>query len=564
MRFILLWTWLLWSPGFCDAEQRVDQVRVEGVRRFSPESVASWMVMRPGMVAREQTIASDARRVVDEYEEEGYWHTQVTVEGPDDTGVVRVRVEEGPPTRVDTVILRGAWVVSDVVLRSNLTVGKGSILVPSSLEEDIQGLLTLYERTGYPYASIRPEVALAVDPPAEGDPGASVTLTLDSGPRVTIDGIRFSGLNGTKEEVLLRATGLKVGRPYDRRAIEGATRALRGLPYLADVADVELEQDVRTGRYWLNFDVEETPSTRIEGVFGVLPGSSEGHRVTGLVNAEALNLLGTGRQVSLFWQRPEPLSSDLRFDYREPYLANLPLDASFAIRMAERAGYAESRLEAGLGYHPAPGVSVWVTGGRAAVRPDSLGLGVIDDRSAWVTSFKASLDRVDRLWNARKGYRVDAEIGRDQWNATGLNASTDRVRLRFDVERLHLIGQRSVLVGSVHGRRVWQQGGVTADAWWRLGGAQSIRGYVDEQFLADAAGWARFEWRRLLGPRARAFAFTDSGLLRGRNGGWFSLLGYGGGIQSAVRSGDLRIEYALSRDDAPSCGKVHLRLVSTF
>ena len=561
IRFLLI-LMILWAPCVHSeilTAPRVGRVIIEGVRRFESDEVASWLVTRRGSLVRTETIAGDAGRILAKYENEGYWHARVTVEGPDGVGDLRVRVVEGEPTHIDKIVLTGDTVFPDVVLRSHLSVRRGSVLMPAALHEDLQGLLTFYERGGHPYASITPVVTVSA-----GTPSAVVELVLDPGPRVTIDGVRFSGLEGTSREVLMRTTRLKVGDAYDRRAVEGATRALRGLPYLADVGDAELEQDVRTGRYWLHFNVEEMPSTRIEGAFGLLPGSAEGHRLTGLVNAEALNLLGTGRQLSVFWQRPEPVSSDLRFHYREPYLANVPLDATVTVTMAERAGYAESRTEGGLGYHPAPGLSVSISGGRAAVRPDSLGLGRIADRSAWVTSGAIRLDRVDRVWNARSGYRVDAMLNWDRWGATALDPATDRLRVSVDAMHLLPAGRRSVLMASVHGRRVWQRSGPTADLWWRLGGSESIRGYIEEQFLADAAGWVRLEWRRLLGPRARAFVFTDTGMLRGTDGDWFSPLGYGVGIQSSVRSGDLRIEYALSKEDVPSKGKVHVRLISTF
>ena len=552
----------LWAAGVQGdpiADVRVKRVTVEGTRQFEPDEVSSWMITRRGSIVKRETIVADARRVLEKYEGEGYWHARVTVEGPDGEGGLRWRVVEGEPTHIDSIVLMGDTVFPDVVLRSALSLRSGSPLIPDDLHEDLQGLLTLYERSGHPYASIEPQISVAADAPT-----AVIELTIDPGPHVTIDGVRFSGLNGTSQQVLMRTTGLKVGATYDRRAVEGATRALRGLPYLARVGDAELEQDVRTGRYWVHFSVEEMPSTRIEGAFGLLPGSADGHRLTGLVNAEALNLLGTGRQLSVFWQRPEPFSSDLRFHYREPYVANVPLDATVTVTMAERDGYAESRAEAGLGYHPAPGVSVSASGGRAAVRPDSLGLGAIADRSAWVTTAAIRLNRVDNIWNARAGYRADAVLNLDRWRATRSGPATDRLRVSVDAMRLLPAGRRSVVMASIHGRHVRQRGGPTVDALWRLGGSESIRGYVEEQFLADSAGWAKLEWRRLIGPRARAFVFTDVGMLRGTDGEWLSPLGYGVGIQSTVRSGDVRVEYALSKDDVPAKGKVHVRLISTF
>ena len=181
-----------------------------------------------------------------------------------------------------------------------------------------------------------------------------------------------------------------------------------------------------------------------------------------------------------------------------------------------------------------------------------------------MTTAAIRLNRVDNIWNARAGYRADAVLNLDRWRATRSGPATDRLRVSVDAMRLLPAGRRSVVMVSIHGRHVRQRGGPTVDALWRLGGSESIRGYVEEQFLADSAGWAKLEWRRLIGPRARAFVFTDVGMLRGTDGEWLSPLGYGVGIQSTVRSGDVRVEYALSKDDVPAKGKVHVRLISTF
>ncbi len=128
------------------------------------------------------------------------------------------------------------------------------------------------------------------------------------------------------------------------------------------------------------------------------------------------------------------------------------------------------------------------------------------------------------------------------------------------------MGSQNTVGLRLHGAGVLQQNEPSTNALTRLGGARTIRGYLEEHFLAEHASWANLEFIRHLGGRTRAYLFVDGGVLQVPQSttNWVHALGYGFGLQARTPSGLMTIEYGLSKDDALGQGKVHVRLRNAF
>jgi outer membrane protein insertion porin family len=104
-----------------------------------------------------------------------------------------------------------------------------------------------------------------------------------------------------------------------------------------------------------------------------------------------------------------------------------------------------------------------------------------------------------------------------------------------------------------------------------LGGARSLRGYREEQFLGSRIGWTNLELRYWLGKSSRFFGFVDGGaFFRERWEGDQRVvlqdlkLGTGVGVRVETGVGIWGVDYALGEEDRPLSGKIHLSLQSEF
>jgi len=99
---------------------------------------------------------------------------------------------------------------------------------------------------------------------------------------------------------------------------------------------------------------------------------------------------------------------------------------------------------------------------------------------------------------------------------------------------------------------------------YSFGGYESLRGFVDNQFIAAKFGIISFEYRYLLSRDSRAFIFVDYGYCEE----YESLIGVGLGVRLKSKIGIIKIDYGIGYQDGtwtnPLQGTVHFGLETGF
>jgi outer membrane protein assembly factor BamA len=544
----------------------VREIRVSGNRVASADDVTVWSGIRTGQGWSERASKRAIEALLAAYRARGYWNARVgdpEMEPISDGVTIRLWIDEGEIVSVASVGLEEALPIPRQQVATVVETNTGDPLVPARLEEDAEALLDFFEQRGYPYAEVTPDVTVV-----PGESEADVFWAIDAGPRVSIDGVRFTGNTVTKNDILLRETGLVIGDVFDQRRIEEATHALRRLPWLLDVSDPAVEKDARSGRYVVHFKVDEARSTVVEGGLGLLPAIDGDYDWVGRLHFASDNLAGTGRHAHFLWERPDVLSSDLQVGYGEPWLLGRPLSGNVQVAFEQRPGYVDAELGFGLTYRPATGTEIGTIVARSSVRPDSVGGTSIGRQSTWSIGSEGRLDHRDSRRFPKKGWSTSALVTWDRVTELAQGTDFNRVRYQTESSTYRPVGEKTVLGIQLHAKGLFQSGRPSADALVRVGGSRTIRGYVEEHFLADHSVWVNVALLQDLGRRARAYLFCDGGMIRtplsGSEGGWVNAIGYGVGLQTQTRTGMMTVEYGLSKDDSPGQGKIHVRLLGAF
>ena len=92
---------------------------------------------------------------------------------------------------------------------------------------------------------------------------------------------------------------------------------------------------------------------------------------------------------------------------------------------------------------------------------------------------------------------------------------------------------------------------------FRFGGASTLRGYREDIFIAEWMMINQFEMRYELGQNTRLYAFMDAAI--SDQSGYPYAIGIG--LNQPTSIGILSIDYGVSRDEKPSGGKIHIRIV---
>ena len=520
----------------------VKRVQVEGARSVSARDVRGWLVTRAGVAVDSALLRKDVHRILKGYQARGFWHVAVAfprVAMRGDDAAVAFAIVEGARTRVASVEIKGDQVFDP---SEAFGLARGMVLLESDLDQRLDRLLRFYEDRGYPFCALRPDVRFDSD-------GARVQVVVSPGPLVHVDAVRFEGNQTTREDVLLRHISFVVGEVYDQRRVDAFVRQLQNLPFINRVYTPEL---ISTGdEMALVIGVEESRHTRIEGVLGV--GSGQG--LTGEIALDVLNFSGGGREGYALWSRRGVGLSNLRVSYREPYVLNSPLSGWGAVEMVARMGYVTHKFGGGADVSVGEGTRFFGGVVHRRVLPDSSGLGFFEGERMW--SLESGV-RFDRREGAMSGWQAEirGEIGE-------VSDGIRRVQWGVDGQVFLPVGRQSVIAGRARAFWVGQKGDVPQTAGIWLGGAQSLRGYREEMFWGTNAGWVNVEWRWLLDPKARLFAFVDAGRIEGAGSRSWPV-SYGVGLLADGRMGAVGIDYGLPRGESLGQGMVHVRMISAF
>lgn len=578
---LVLWGALF--PAVVSSNLLVKEIRFEGNRSFTTRTLLGRLATKSGGAFSEQTWREDVDTLRSFYHEEGYWEAAFRDSVISEEGGVglRVKVTEGSPVVVGKIGIFGNRTLSDTFLLARLDLRPGKPFRATVLEQDIERLLTRYEETGHPLSRVEPK-----DFERQGN-RLSLVLELWEGPRVAIDSIRVQGNEETQSRVVAREFRLKRGELYRQSKIEEGVRRLSATGFFDEVPRPEVVPFANQDSFrllWhatLLVKVKERRANTAEGVIGYVPKEGEKGYLSGYLWAAFRNLLGSGRELGLRWERLVPSSSLLFFSYQEPYAFSLPWTLGGEVTHEVRdSSYIRT---AGSVYTRVPlseDVSLSLGFGKERVvlgnRQNNPNTG--SDKS--LSTFGLSYRSLDVPLNPRLGLDLS---GTAEYGIKSFPDRPDHAKVtRTSGDASFYIpigpggeGRGFSLAILSHGRAtVSTERFISPYEEYYLGGANSLRGYGEQQFQGSRVAWANLELRRLLTRSSRIAAFYDLGYyvekrmnpnlpdssetIKGTK------QGYGLGLRVGNETSQLKIDYALGQGESFEQGKIHVGLENRF
>lgn len=224
----------------------VSTVTIEGLKDIDDDDVADKLTTRPstrfaGVVTGfiydyelfdRYALRRDLSRVERYLQARGFYEARVhaaRVVSRGDKVEVIIEVEEGPPVKIESVAIRGAY-----ELAPSTTKALDRDVAPltrrrARLDEETfaaaeKAILNTLTSSGYAAAKVsrRAEVDLATDT-------ARVYFDVVPGPVSTFGPVRFEGLGALPEDTVRRVFGVEDGKPYSSAAIEEGRQAMLDL-----------------------------------------------------------------------------------------------------------------------------------------------------------------------------------------------------------------------------------------------------------------------------------------------------------------------------------------------
>lgn len=559
---------------------RIQSVSFSGNRSFSSSRLADVIGLHRTDAWSDSLLKQWTDRLLEFYRGEGYIFARIDSAQRDrDTSRNEVSalfvVNEGKPAVLRRLDFVGNNHLSIQQLRSCLEVKEGDRFIPEIFEKNIGSILKAYEQSGYPLAKVSIQDVSLSD--SADEMAAAIRLGIDEGSTVRISQFHIEGNKTTKEYVIAREARLREDELYRGDLAARIKRRLDRLQLFSSVSMPALYL-TGTGQAGLLIKVAEGNQNYFDGVLGYLPSSKSGESgyLTGLVNVQLRNLLGTGRKLSARWYQENQNTQEIELHYLEPWVASYPVNAQLGFfQRKQDSTFVQMQYDCAADLMITEEFSIGASFSQTNVYPTAgFGSSVLAGSSTTSLGLSVHYDSRDDPATPLSGilYSTEYQTGTKRTSARtvspGSNSATQRIA--FDLAYYLSPIRRQVLATEFH-IRDFSSSQMDLSDLFRLGGATTLRGYREGQFLGSRLLWTTVEYRFLVAPRSFFLAFVDAGYIvrpesvaQNAEGVKEGKVGYGVGVRMDSALGLIGVSFAFGEGDTFSTAKVHIRLVNEF
>ncbi len=523
------------------------------------------------------SVSTSIQRVIAQLRRRGFHFAALdTISSSGDQ--TTVRISSGRPVSVNTITINGQSVKDAQDLKSRIQLKEGDPLNMEILEEDLRSFLDHMADAGLHMAVVDIDSVVAVG----GDTQRyDVFVGLNPGPLIPVTELLLEGAERTNSRYAARAIDLRLGEiffgsdltPYSVRLLDVGLFTSVGDPVLDVYSDSTAT---------IRVPVTEAPPGTFDLVLGYLPPGrlSSSGQLVGSGHLHLLNPFGSGRTIGLrVDRRPGQVSSvDVRAS--DPQIFGLPILVGGSFRgLQQDSTYNRRSWSAEMGYRLLRGVDILARFTKEHAAPGSAGLKLqagtqrIPRSEVTFWGLIVNLRRLDNPFNPRSGLSLESLIERgnkiEKSKTITVEEDTTRITRSIRQERLRLTGRgfvrtfraQTIALGvdvSVLLSDVYDESDL-----FRIGGANSLRGYDEDQFRASTAIRLLVEYRVLLDALSYVFIFTDVGYIESPQIGdilstsrWYP--GFGLGMRFDTAAGLISASYALNDKEGVTNGRVHL------
>ncbi len=446
------------------------------------------------------------------------------------------------------------------------------------LEERI---LTGADNGGYPFATV------GLDSVALTGNTVAARLRFAPGPYIIFDTLAVAGTARIKPAFLAAYLRLQKGQPYSEAGLQRAQTRLRQLPYVSvrQAYSVTLRNDRAYPVYYL----DARRANAIDGLVGLQPNEQENNRllVTGQLNVQLRNLLGSGKTFLLGWQQIRRASPRLDMTYEHPAFLRTPLTvrANFQL-LKEDTTFLNVNQQLGLAYPLHRGaLQTWVR-----LRSSRLGTAAVSDTLALpdygdtrLLTYGAGYEwqNLDDVFYPLRGasFSVTAEAGNKTIAKNpllkpelyeGVPAASAQFSVQAEVRKFIPLTRRSTLLVGARGGKLINSH-LFRNELFRLGGLTTLRGFNENFFFASEYGAGTLEYRYFVEPTSYLFLFYDQAWLKYKlrtDAYEDGPSGLGAGLSLTTNAGIFNFVYAVGNAKARPFGlnfsKIHFGYVSRF
>ena len=474
------------------------------------------------------------------------------------------------------VSFEGNTVYTSEVLTKFMDLQPGQVLNSVYVGQKVQGINAAYARDGYMLAHVD---GIRVD-----DQGVLHVHIVEG----IVEDIVPAGNKKTRDKVITREFVQKKGKPFNKFLVRRSVERVYNLGFFDDVNVRMLPGDQDPNNVIIEIDVLEHKT----GTITLGAGYSKSDGLMGIIEFGEDNFRGTGDKFKVHWEiGGKKKYKNYQISYLKPWIDSkgTSLGFSFFNREDEYTDYNEDGNEVAEYNKKSRGFNISFGRQTGEYTRDYLTLESRKDSYKW-DSDDSSGYRYDR--NAGKGKNwdngsynfaddkyVDKNFGRinsitwqkvydsrdniydptrgrrisytAQWAGHGLGGDFDFYKFTAEARMYKKLGAKNVLAFRARGGFI--QGDAPYSQLFTLGGADSLRGYEDDQFRGKYMYNATLEFRFPIVKKVSGVLFTDIGdAWDAPNVSWYNSkktfnYGVGAGVRITTPIGPVKLDYGVGK-----------------
>ena len=569
--------------SLASAQPKINQVDIFGASSFPSSQLTVFFEPFNFPATDSIKIKSALHKIESFYYSQGYLlfrvdSLSIDSMGNDDDWTLKLYVSEGPQLTVGKVSFIRNRVFTTAELFDMMDTHVGEPLNQNLLESDIKRILKRYDDRGYALAKISIDSIYLYK--NGGHDSIGIAIQIEEGKRIKIDAFKIEGNTTTKDYVILRALAIPKGTYCNDKLLSRAKERLNNLGFFEKVNDIQIFKEGDTTG--LLIKVTEGNTNTFDGIIGYVPSqASQPGYFTGAFDISMRNLFGTGRMFGAKWHQETRLTQDLQINYMEPYIFGLPLNINFAFNQRQQDTTSITRnFQVGGAFIFNDNLTVNLNFEQASATPLINGSSNYFVFQSTTTNFElgGTYDTRNDIYNPTYGslYQTRFKLGKKNiYGPPSLitNVTQKSVYIQhftIDLSVYYEILHHQVAAISLHAAQV-NGNELDQTDLYRIGGTNTIRGYLERQFIASRATWMNLEYRYTTGQKSYVFAFLDAGyILRPADPIAQTLekksflYGYGIGAQVETSFGIIKASFALAKGEPFTEGKIHFGILNIF
>lgn len=485
------------------------------------------------------------------------------------------------------VSFEGNTVYTSEVLTKFMDLQPGQVLNSVYVGQKVQGINAAYARDGYMLAHVD---GIRVD-----DQGVLHVHIVEG----IVEDIIPAGNKKTRDKVITREFVQKKGKPFNKFLVRRSVERVYNLGFFDDVNVRMLPGDQDPNNVIIEIDVLEHKT----GTITLGAGYSESDGLMGIIEFGEDNFRGTGDKFKVHWEiGGKKKYKNYQISYLKPWIDSkgTSLGFSFFNREDEYTDYNEDGNEVAEYNKKSRGFNISFGRQTGEYTRDYLTLESRKDTYKWdsddSSGYRYDTDAIsnttgsgndwdnrkpgtNQSWNFASNNYVKNNFGRinsitwqkvydsrdniydptrgrrisytAQWAGHGLGGDFDFYKFTAEARMYKKLGAKNVLAFRARGGFI--QGDAPYSQLFTLGGADSLRGYEDDQFRGKYMYNATLEFRFPIVKKVSGVLFTDIGdAWDAPNVTWYNSkktfnYGVGAGVRVTTPIGPVKLDYGVGK-----------------